>query len=110
MWGWMDNHNIKEIIMQIRQGDIFFQPIDQVPAEAKAIPLGVIVRGAATGHAHQIVGGELLIAGEQMFIRSDSKARLEHPEHTPPIELPAGSWRVIRQREYTPEGLHNVED
>ena len=96
--------------MQIRQGDILFQPVDQIPAEAKAIPSGVIARGTATGHSHQIVGGELLAVGEQMFIRSDGKARLEHPEHTQPIELPTGAWKVIHQQEYTPEGLRNVED
>jgi hypothetical protein len=96
--------------MQIRQGDIFFQPIDAIPDGAKQIPSGVIVQGQATGHAHRIVGGELFADGDSMFIRSDGRARLEHPEHQPPIELPRGAWRVVRQREYTPEGLRNVED
>jgi hypothetical protein len=96
--------------MQIRQGDIFFQPIESIPDGATAIPTGIIVQGAATGHAHRIVDGELLKSGDDMFIRSDGKARLEHPEHAPPIDLPTGTWRVIRQKEYTPEGLRNVED
>jgi hypothetical protein len=40
---------------------------------------------------------------------TEDSADLIHDEHGT-ITLPRGSYQVIRQREYTPEAIRNVED
>ena len=40
-----------------RQGDLLFIPVDSVPAGAAQAPDGVIARGKASGHTHQLQAG-----------------------------------------------------
>jgi hypothetical protein len=65
----------------------------------------VLAEGEATGHAHAIADpGALLFEGdgEERFLELVEAAMLTHEEHET-IVLPPGAYRVIRQREYTPE-------
>lgn len=100
-----------------RQGDVMLASADRVPARAQAVKLElgrvVLAHGEVTGHHHSFAadaGVELLEApnGER-FLRVDRPAALEHQEHTT-IDVPAGIFRVIRQREYSPEAIRNVAD
>ncbi len=110
-----------------RQGDVLLIPVDEATGEV--LPRTgriVLAEGEATGHAHAIYddGAELLIqkptksrAGEAVdriednvvFLRCRNPVSLRHEEHNP-ISLPAGLYRVIRQREYSPEEIRRVAD
>ena len=100
-----------------RQGDVFIEVIKSVPASARdtPIPHGVLVHGEVTGHSHRIedLSGASLFAGNQageIFLEvSAPLARVVHEEHGP-IELKTGTYRVWRQREYSPEAIHMVYD
>jgi len=86
-----------------RQGDLLFVKVDRLPKRGLVrVYDDVIVRGEATGHAHRLVGGELYRAGDTMYIVVRSVARVVHEEHAP-IVLERGFWKVVRQREYSPD-------
>ena len=73
----------------------------------------VLAYGEATGHSHRVEPGdaaELLELDNVLYLRvSGGTATLVHEEHGP-IALRAGSYRVWRQREYTPRELRVVVD
>jgi len=91
-----------------RQGDIYFVKLDQEPflKDARPLKAGIIARGEQTGHMHRVSGpsladGALLsMLGDSMFLRSpESGATIVHDEHGP-LELPAGVYAVVNQREF----------
>jgi hypothetical protein len=100
-----------------RQGDVFIRAVDAIPAEARQTPLphGVLVYGEITGHSHRVedLTHAALFAGRtptEIFVEvTGTIARIVHEEHGP-IELPAGFYRVWRQREYSPEAIRVVVD
>lgn len=85
-----------------RQGDLLFMEVESIPKGAKLIDNTIILRGEATGHAHRIVNGQVFRTWEQTYLQADQGAKVVHEEHGP-IELDAGVYIVIRQREYDPE-------
>jgi hypothetical protein len=91
-----------------RQGDIYFVKLDEEIDSANAEPVksGIIAKGETTGHAHRVsqssiaAGALLSLVGRSMFLRSpEARATIVHDEHGP-IELPAGSYAVVPQREF----------
>lgn len=106
---------------QYRQGDILIVRIGELPEGVRPLPRDrgriVLAYGEATGHAHAIADpGADLLAGstdtnvEERFLQIVSASvTLAHEEHAP-ITLPRGSYRVVRQREYTPDAVRPVED
>ncbi|GAA2700948.1 hypothetical protein [Actinoplanes palleronii] len=103
-----------------RQGDVLIIPVDQAEVPACApVPHDrrgrmVLARGEATGHAHVVGGpGLRLVADlddpERMFVEVPTHGRVSHEEHGP-IALPAGHYRVVRQREYIPGAFRPVAD
>jgi len=103
---------------QFRQGDVL---VERVKADIKALPHKVVPRdagrvvlayGEVTGHAHAIAepGVEQieLETGER-FIVTEHGISLRHEEHAT-ILVPPGTYRVVRQREYSPEEIRNVAD
>ena len=97
---------------QYRQGDVFVIRVDSVPSGAVPVDGPVILaHGEATGHAHTITSkhAKLYEAAGERFLRLSIPAVLRHQEHEP-IELPAGEYKVVRQREYSPEAIRNVAD
>src|SRR5216684_1909734 len=67
---------------------------------------GIIAKGETTGHAHRMSpssmaqGALLSHVGRSMFLRSpEAGATIVHDEHGP-LELPAGSYAVVLQREF----------
>ena len=99
----------------VRQGDVLVVGVTKIPKAAK--PKGrdrgrcVLAYGEATGHAHAIedITALLLDHGEELYLRADGVVTLRHEEHAP-IEIPAGNYRVVRQREYQPGAIRNVAD
>lgn len=103
--------------MLIRQGDVFISRISQIPdgVTANKLPHGTLVHGEITGHSHRLEDlstGQLhagTVPGEIFLEIGASGGRIVHEEHGP-IELAPGSYRVWRQREYSPEAIRHVYD
>ncbi len=94
-----------------RQGDVLLRRIDEVPypITTTVVPREegriVLAHGEMTGHAHAIDApldeATLLTAADQRrFLRLARDVELRHEEHAT-INLPAGLYQVIRQREWT---------
>ena len=95
-----------------RHGDVLIASIPQIPAGTQPRHGTVLVYGEATGHAHRIEDpgtAEILARGNELFLRVLSEARIVHEEHLP-ITLPAGTYRVWQQREYSPTAIRYVFD
>lgn len=94
------------------------QRIDKLPAKIKPVEREqgriVLAHGEVTGHAHAIAEPEAdLYAGADagvtfLEVRA-AMAALQHEEHST-INLERGNYRVVRQREYSPEAIRNVAD
>ena len=102
--------------MQARQGDIYFEAISEIPADAKKVKARgryIIAEGEATGHHHSVAAMpdvEMLERDGTLYLRvAREDVKVEHQEHAP-IDLPVGVYRVGRQREYHPEAIRQVAD
>jgi len=99
--------------MQVyRQGDVLIMQarrsrkveLEEVPRDNGNV---VLAYGEVTGHSHAISDpGAVLFNRRGMdegirFLELKNDATLAHEEHSA-IQLPAGFYRVIRQREYEP--------
>lgn len=105
---------------QARQGDVFIEQIDDLPngitASKKDARGVVLAEGEATGHHHRI-GPKFrtakLFDGEEgakfLHVGGTAPVALTHEEHSP-VKLPPGNYRVLIQREYSPEAVRNVVD
>src|SRR5262249_27019944 len=94
-----------------RQGDLLFVGQETRPTEPLAERPGrVIAAGEATGHAHRLTVGTILEAPDNtLYLDLSVAARVVHEEHDA-LTLGPGLWRVVRQREYTPEAMRTVRD
>lgn len=98
-----------------RQGDVRLIPVEAIP-EGKEVKAQngrlILALGEVTGHHHSVAvkdatGTE---TAEGIFLQIMAPTPLEHQEHAA-IEIPAGSYKVIRQVEYRPGDLpRNVAD
>ena len=101
---------------QYRQGDVLIVPVSEVPKGVKKVEREngriVLAHGEATGHAHTIDSLEAefyeTIEGER-YLELGSPVAVAHQEHAT-IDVPAGTYKVIRQREYSPSEIRNVRD
>lgn len=114
------------------QGDVLLELVADVPAHAlpkkliKADPDGsvVLARGEATGHRHRFApdNGVVMFRDDGLArdmptelyighikIASKEGAELRHEEHDQ-VHLPAGTYRVRRQREWNSEVARVVAD
>lgn len=99
-----------------RQGDVLVMEVVGLPNGAAETPSDeaerlVLAHGEVTGHAHAIDINFVTqyLRGDEVYIATSDGAVLRHEEHSP-IPLPKGFYRVIRQREYTPDFLRRVCD
>lgn len=103
-----------------RQGDVLLLQIDAIPTEASACNVAgdvILAYGEVTGHAHRLApenvkpfakGGVWSPTAER-FIQAAEGATLTHEEHGA-IALAPGNYRIIQQREYSPQEIRNVAD
>lgn len=88
-----------------RHGDVLVQLVDTMPAGVREARTLVLAHGEVTGHTHRIAetdGRAALFHDDSgTFLRLTAPATLVHEEHAT-IELPPGTYRVWRQREYVP--------
>jgi hypothetical protein len=102
-----------------RQGDVLIIPVESIPTTLQPIDRDagriILAHGEVTGHAHAIKAeGAALFRDPKLMavfltVTADAPVALEHDEHSM-IMLPPGNYRVIRQREYSPEEIRNVAD
>jgi len=104
-----------------RQGDVLVVPVSENKVPAGLVPAPrdrsgrmVLAYGEATGHAHVVTGEGLSLLClpddlEAMFLHVRVYGRISHEEHSA-IGLPAGYYRVVRQREYVPGSIRMVAD
>ena len=113
---------------QYRQGDVFIERVEEIPATAQKQETSrrvILAHGEATGHHHVLETadpadwwkqGKISIANQipstitgELFLSLPETASVTHPEHAT-IELPPGKYRVTRQREYSPQAIRTVCD
>lgn len=98
-----------------RQGDVMLVPVASIPNTAKTVERDngrvILAYGEVTGHAHAILEPTALKLADGIaeFLSAPHGATLLHEEHST-IEIPAGDYRIVHQREYTPEAIRNVRD
>ena len=100
-----------------RQGDILLVKVDvgQLTDKFKEVLSDngriVLAYGETTGHAHALPAStSTLYAWEDnRLLKVIGKTAVKHEEHAPIALLP-GVYRVIRQREYSPEAIRHVSD
>lgn len=96
----------------VRQGDVLVASTPSIPIDAVAIARDrgriILAHGEATGHAHAIrsAAADLLGVGDERYLRATEPIVIEHEEHAP-IDLPAGEYRVVIQREYVPDPVRS---
>ena len=92
----------------IRQGDVMLIAVQGIPADAHDVPRDaagrlVLAYGERTGHAHALHESGVKMfraANQEVFLELREPATLVHEEHER-IAIPPGTYRVIRQREWT---------
>jgi hypothetical protein len=101
---------------QFRQGDVLVQRVTSIPNGATPVARDngriVLAYGEVTGHAHAIAEAEVTMLEVDTGIRYldvQMESFLRHEEHAT-IALSPGFYKVVRQREYTPEAIRNVAD
>ena len=95
-----------------RHGDVLIAAIPELPEGGERRQSPVLVTGEATGHAHQIEKlehAEIWEINGQLYLKVLDATRILHEEHLP-ITIPAGTYRVWQQREYTPQKIRPVSD
>ncbi|MEM0970566.1 MAG: hypothetical protein AAGJ31_14515 [Verrucomicrobiota bacterium] len=89
------------------------EQVAELPEGCKKLPHRTLAFGEVTGHSHRIsetVGSTLFQAEGTLFLEvEDEKVSLIHEEHGT-IPLKRGSYRVWRQREYSPEEIRIIRD
>lgn len=101
---------------QYRQGDVLVERVSETPTGTE-VPREngrvVLAHGEVTGHAHAIADKGVTMRRDESGVTTleikEAVAALTHDEHST-IPLECGTYRVIRQREYTPEAIRNVAD
>lgn len=96
---------------QFRHGDVFLEQVATPGLKGRHYKRdNVVAEGEATGHAHRAVGDALLYQHEgSLYLRTRRDAALVHEEHAR-LPLPAATFRVTLQREWSPEGWVQVID
>jgi hypothetical protein len=96
-----------------RQGDVLIATIESVPEGATRRSSPVLLEGELTGHAHRIEvpsTAELWECNGQLYMKVIARTTtIVHDEHNP-ITLDSGTYRVWRQREYSPKTIRYVSD
>ncbi|HEY1555783.1 MAG TPA: hypothetical protein VGF94_13185 [Kofleriaceae bacterium] len=103
--------------VMFRQGDVLVaavacalpREVERVARDAGRI---VLAYGEVTGHAHAIHSSGATLwecADGARYLEVKRAVQLLHEEHAT-IKVPAGLYRVVRQREYSPEAIRFVAD
>jgi hypothetical protein len=103
----------------IAQGDLNIFAVASIPggiSEKKAENGQHILAHSETGHHHVIDGNTVRVYEEDDFTsyldveKESNVVHLRQFDTHDPITLPAGKYRITRQREYTAEGFRRAAD
>ena len=101
---------------QYRQGDVLIERVASIPKTTTPVPTEngriILAHGEVTGHSHSLAECDGTLTQESGITYLEIKtalAMLTHQEHGT-VEIPKGTYRVTRQREYSPEAIRNVVD
>lgn len=105
---------MKNKTIQYRQGDVLIERCEKPTKKSKPAGKSVILaHGEATGHAHVLECDEIISRQDNddgsFFLTFASDAEVVHQEHST-INLKRGTYRISRQREYSPQAIRNVAD
>jgi hypothetical protein len=103
-----------------RQGDVIIKRVENIPASVKEVApehgLVILAHGEVTGHHHSLTPTQEAPCklfqdetGPRRYLDIPHPTVLRHQEHNP-IELEAGTYEVVIQREYRPAGIVRVQD
>lgn len=102
-----------------RQGDVLVIGVKSIPKSVEPVARDngrvILAYGEVTGHAHAIKDTRAALfrdpklAAIFMHVSGDAPVALKHDEHSE-IMIPPGSYRVTRQREYSPQEIRTVAD
>ena len=101
-----------------RQGDVLIRAEEHtISASATNVPRNegrlVLAYGEVTGHAHAITDALAELFEEKdgaLYLKVGADgATVRHEEHAP-IHLGAGVYRIVHQREYSPQEIRRVAD
>lgn len=109
--------------LSVAQGDVTLKPVNEIPEGlTKQQPTNgqLIIAHSETGHNHAIAFNDEVDVYDQdelvsyIHNRSNNVIELKHHRsfdtHAPIGIPPGGKAKIIRQREYTPEGWRRVAD
>ena len=101
--------------MLFRQGDVLLVSVDAVPEGGEAIKRAnqpiVLAYGETTGHSHMVADRHVKVvdaAGDRYLVAA-RPFTVRHEEHAP-VQVPAGTFKVVLQREYSPKAIRRVID
>ena len=109
---------------QYRQGDVLIESVNRPKTLGVRVPRDggrlILAYGEVTGHAHAVMAEEEELIDQpaaqlfdaptgERYLLVDRPCALVHEEHGR-IALAPGAYRVVRQREYSPEAIRNVAD
>ncbi len=98
-----------------RHGEILLKKISKLPKGLKVSDSKCIMQGSHS-NSHTINNGKLYFVKEGTYVFGYLVAKdtsLLHPEHSPKVgqaKLPNGIYQLLKQQEYTPNGLVPVID
>ena len=94
-----------------RQGDLLIVKVDKIPGSAIKQETRILAEGEATGHMHELDKGDVYEKDGTLYfkVEENSTTTLKHPEHGA-VAFEPGTYKVIRQREYEPQGWRTVSD
>lgn len=90
---------------QYRHGDLLITPIDKLPNGTKKTKKSkerILAYGEVTGHAHRLSAGTVTELRGVTYFTTAVTTTLTHEEHGP-ITFEPGTYKVVHQREYSPE-------
>jgi hypothetical protein len=99
--------------LMYRHGDVLIAQVGGIPAGAHTRPGAVVAHGEITGHSHRFEDSTAVqlyaLAGDLFAEVLAPAARIVHEEHGP-ISIPRGTYRIWRQREYSPREIRIITD
>ena len=96
-----------------RHGDVLLEMVEEGKVvRGKKLDHLVLANGEVTGHMHKVIGNAVLFQadkGDDMVLDVQEDSIVTHEEHGTKT-LKKGTYRILRQAEYAPEGNKYVQD
>lgn len=101
----------------VRQGDVLLIQVDPAEIAADAPKVArkggriIIAEGETTGHAHAVRtrGVDMVEMFHDHYLVASKPFEVVHEEHGT-AQMPAGTFKIVHQREKTPEAIRRVID